>query len=77
MAISMGLAEHEGKGHNEELIALIVADTQDPITPIIEASLVGEGLDDAGRVIARLSKTVHQSAAAIDENLFGVGAVEI
>jgi len=36
----MGLAEHEGERHNEELIALIVADMQDPVTPILEAALV-------------------------------------
>src|SRR5215475_8656474 len=77
MAISMGLAENESKGHNEELIALIVADMQDPVAPILEAALVGERLHDTGRVIARLGKTVHHGAAAIDENLLCVGAVEI
>ena len=77
MAISMGLAEHEGKGHNEELIALIVADMQDPVTPIIEAALVGEGLHDAGRMIARLSEIVHHGTAVIDENFLRIGAVEV
>ena len=72
----MGLAEHEGERHNEELIALIVADMQDPVTPILEAALVGEGLHDAARVIARLSEVVHHGAAAIDENLLRVGAVK-
>src|SRR5262249_16241165 len=72
MAISIRLAEHESEGHNEELIALIVADMQDPVTPILEAELVGEGLDDTGRLIARLSKIVHHGAAAIDENLLRV-----
>ena len=52
----MGLIEHESKGHNEELIALIVADIKDPVTPILEAALVGEGLYDAGRAITRLSE---------------------
>ena len=42
----MGLAEHEREGHNEEFIALIVDDMQDPVTPIFEAALVGEGLHD-------------------------------
>jgi hypothetical protein len=72
----MGPAEHEGEGHNEEFVALIVADMQDPVTPIIEAELVGEGLHDTGRTIARLSKIVHYGAAAIDENLLRVGTVE-
>src|SRR5215831_16244977 len=73
----MGLAEHESEGHNEELVALIVADMQDPVTPILEAARVGEGLHDTGRMIARLSKILHYGAAAIDENLLGIGAVEI
>ena len=70
-------AEHEGEGHNEEFVALIVADMQDTVTPILEAELVGEGLHDTGRTIARLSKIVHYGAAAIDENLLRVGTVEI
>ena len=32
------------EGNNEELIALIIANMQDPVTPILEAVLVGEGL---------------------------------
>jgi hypothetical protein len=70
-------AEHEREGHNEQLITLIVADMQDPVGPILEAALVGEGLHDTGSVIARLSEIVHHGAAAIDENLPCVGAVEI
>jgi hypothetical protein len=41
MATSIRLAEHESEGHNEELIALIIADMQDPVTPIREAALAG------------------------------------
>lgn len=37
MAASIQLAEHE----NEDLIALIVADMHDPVTPILEAEFVG------------------------------------
>src|SRR4051794_21720175 len=77
MAISMRLAEHESEGHNEEFIAPVVADMQDPVTQILEAALVGEGLHDTGRVIARLSEVVHHGAAAICENLLRIGAVEI
>jgi hypothetical protein len=73
----MRLAEYESEGHYEELIALVVADVQDPVTPILEAALVGEGLHDTGRMIARLSKIIHHGAAVIDENLLRVGAVEI
>jgi hypothetical protein len=73
----MELTEHEREGHNEELIALIVTDMQDPVTPIIEATLAGEGLHDAGRVIARFHKVIHQGAPIIDENLLRVGAVEV
>jgi hypothetical protein len=71
------VAEHTNEGHNEELIALVVADMQDPVTPILEAALPGEELHDAGRVIARLSKIVDHGAATIDENLLRVRAVEI
>src|SRR6516165_951347 len=77
MAPLMRLAEHEREGHNEQLITLIVADMQDPVTPTLEAALVGEGLHDTGRMIARLSKIVDHGAAVIDENLLRVGAVEI
>jgi hypothetical protein len=73
----MRLAEHESEGDNKKLIALIVADMQDPVTPILEAALVGEGLHDSGRMIARLSKVVHHGAAAIYENLLCGGTVEI
>src|ERR1700756_3942011 len=76
IATSIRLAEHESKGHNEELIALVVADMQDPVTPILEATLVGEGLHKAGRMIARLSEIIHNGAVVIEENLLRVGAVE-
>jgi hypothetical protein len=77
MATSMRLAEHESEGDKEELIALIVANMQDPVTPILEAALVGEGLHDTGRTIARFSQILHYGAAPIDENLRRVGAMEI
>lgn len=35
----MRLAEHESEGNDEQLIALIVADVQDPVTPIFDAAL--------------------------------------
>jgi hypothetical protein len=71
------LAEHESEGHSEKLIALIVADMRDPVTPILEAALVGDGFHDTGRVIACFSKVVHRGAATIDENLPRVGATEL
>jgi hypothetical protein len=73
----MWLSEHESEGHDEELISLIVADMKNPVTPVLEATLVGERLHNAGRVIARLSEIVHHGAAVIDEYLPCVGAVEI
>src|SRR5215475_11912623 len=73
----MRLAKHEGEGDNKELIAAVVADMQDPVTPIFEATLVGQGLHDTCRMIAGLSEIVHHGAAAIDENLLRVRAVEI
>jgi hypothetical protein len=77
MLTSMRLAKHEDERDNEELIALVVADMQDPVTPILEAALVGEGLHEAGRMIARLSEIVHHGAEVIEEYLLRVGAVEI
>jgi hypothetical protein len=74
---SVRLAEHEREGHNEELIALIVADMQDPIAPILEVPLVGKGFYDIGRVFTRFSEVAYRGAAMIDENLFRVGGVEI
>src|ERR1700751_54387 len=73
----MRFADHENEGDNEELIALIVADMQDPVTPILEAPLVGEGLHDPGRIIARLSQTVHHGAAWIDKDLLRVGTMKV
>src|SRR6516225_1308192 len=77
MATSMRLSQHESEGHNEELLSLIVADMKNPVTPVLEAALVGERLHNAGRVIASLSEIVHHGAAVIDEHLSCVGAVEI
>src|ERR1700742_1530801 len=73
----MRLAEHESERHDEELIALIVADMQDPVTPILKVALVGDGLHEVGRMIARLSEIVHHDAAVIEENLLRVGPVEV
>jgi hypothetical protein len=77
LATLVRLTKHESEGHNEKLVALIVADMQDPVTPILEAALVGEGLHDAGRMITRLSDIVNDGAAVIDEDLLRVGAVKI
>jgi hypothetical protein len=77
MTTSIRLAEYEREGHNEKLVALIVADVQDPVAPILEAALVGEGLHDTGRMIARLNEIIHYGAAVVDEYLGRVGAVEI
>src|SRR5262245_44621228 len=76
MATSMGLAEYESERHNEELIALVVADMQDPVTPILEAALIGEGLHDTCSMVVRLSEVVHYGTALIEEHLPRVGAVE-
>jgi len=74
MEASIRPAEHESKGHNEELIALVVADMHDAVTPILEAEFVGAGLHETVRVIARLSEVVHHGAAAISENLLRAGS---
>jgi hypothetical protein len=63
------LVEHENEGDNEEFITPLVTDMQDPVTPIIEATLTSIGFHDARRMIPRLSKIAHYGAAIIDENL--------
>jgi hypothetical protein len=63
------LVEHENEGDDEEFITLLIADMQNPITPVIDATLAGEGFDDARCMLLRLSKIVHYGAAIIDENL--------
>jgi hypothetical protein len=50
---------------------------QNPVTPIIEAALAGDGFHDARRMIPRLSEIVHYGAALVDENFLRVGAMEI
>jgi hypothetical protein len=77
MATSMRLSQHESEGHNEELLSLIVADMKNPVTPVLKATLVGERVHNAGRVIARLGKIVHYDAAVVDKHLFRIGAMEI
>src|SRR5215471_6518836 len=73
---SIRLAGNERERYNEELIALIVADMQHPVTPILEATLVGDRLHNAGRMIARVGKIVHHGAAVVEEHLPGVRAME-
>jgi hypothetical protein len=77
MLTSMRLAKNEDEGNNEELIALVVADMQESVTPILEAVLVGEGLHEAGRMIARLREIVHHGTIVVEENLLRGGAMEI
>jgi hypothetical protein len=61
-------------GHNKKLIAPFVTDMQNPVTPIIEAALAGEGFHDERRMIPCPSEVVHYGAATVDENLLRVGA---
>jgi len=69
MLTSVRLAEHESEGNNAELIASVVTDMQNPVTPIIEAALAGDGFHDARRMIPRLSEIIHYGAAIVDEKL--------
>ena len=77
MATSMRLAEHKSERDNEELITEVIVDVQDPAAPIFGTARHGEGSHDTGRVITRLSEVVYHGAAAIDQNVLRVGAVEI
>ena len=64
--LSRRLTEHQGERDNEELIAEVVVDVQDPAAPIFEAARLGEGSHNEGCVIPRLSEIVYHCAAAID-----------
>jgi hypothetical protein len=72
MLTSMRFAKHVHEGHVEELIALIVADMEDPVAPILETVLVGEGLHQAGCMITRLSEIVHDGTVMVEENLLWI-----
>lgn len=74
---SMWPSEHEGEGYDEQLIAEIIVDMQDPLTPILEAARPDQGPHDACRAIACFGKIFHCGAAAVDQRLLRVGAVEI
>ena len=74
---SMRLPENESEGNNEELVNEIVADVQDPVPPIVGAPRLGQGSHDLGRVITSLGEVARHGAAAIDEYLLRLGAVEI
>ena len=63
MLTSVRLAEHESEGDNEELVASVVTDMQNQVTPIIEAALAGDGFHDARCTIPRLSEVAHYGAA--------------
>ena len=65
------------KGTIKSSIALVVADMQHPVTPILKAALVGERLHDTRRMIARLIEVIHHGAAMIKENLLRIGAMEV
>jgi hypothetical protein len=73
----MRLAQYERKGDDEQLITEIIVNVQDPAAPIFETPCRGEGSHDTRRVITRLGEVVYHGAAAIDEKLVSVGAVEI
>jgi hypothetical protein len=75
--VTRGRSEHKGEGNKEKLITEIVANVQDPITPILETTRFSKRSNDAGRVVTRLGEVVDHRAAVIDENLLGVRAVEI
>src|SRR5436190_18857161 len=77
MLTSARLAEHESEGNSEELIASVVTDMKNPVTPIVAAALAGEGFHEARRMIPRLSEIVHYGAAIVDENFLRIGAMEI
>ncbi|WP_446680536.1 hypothetical protein [Bradyrhizobium erythrophlei] len=77
LVASMRLSENESEGNNEELVAEVVADVQNPVTPSLVTARLGEGLHELGGMIPRLGKIIHHGAAAIDENLIRVGAMEI
>jgi len=74
---SMQFAERGGERHAEDLLADIIADVQDPATPIFQVGSCDERTHDNGGVLARLSQIAHGSAASIGQYSLGVGVMEI
>src|SRR4051795_1055706 len=76
-APSVHFAEEGGERHQEELVALLVADMQRPVAPILRTAIIDERGHDAGATVARVAPILDLAAAPIQQHLVGAGAVEV
>jgi hypothetical protein len=76
-ALSMRFAEHGREGYDEDLIAEIIADVQDPATPIFPAGCHNERPHNESGMVMRCNQIIHGGAASINQHSLGVGAMEI
>jgi hypothetical protein len=73
----MWLAEHKGEGHDEDLIAAIITDVQDPAAPIFGAARHKERAHHASGVVTCLGQIGYRGAGSISQCASRVGAMEI
>jgi hypothetical protein len=70
-------ADNGRKRHDEDLIAEIVADVQDPVAPVFGALRHDERAHDASGLITHISQIADGGAGLIDQDALTVGAMEI
>jgi hypothetical protein len=73
----MRFAEHKREGHNEEFVANVVADVQNPATPILCAVCRGQRTHNASSVVSRFRQVADSGAVSIEQDPLRVGAVEV
>src|SRR5262245_53988686 len=76
-ASSVRLAERGSEGDDEDLLAEIVGDLQLPAAPVFGVGRRHHRMHQAQRMRAGFVEIAYRGAAAIDQDMFGVGAVEI
>jgi hypothetical protein len=65
---SMRLTQHERKGHDEELVAEVIADVQDPAAPTLCAVCHGQRTHNASCVVTRFREIADSGAVPIEQN---------
>src|SRR3979411_2670846 len=77
MTPSQWFAEYGSEGHVKNLIAVLVADMQDPTAPVFLARRHDERSHHKRGLLTRLSQVPYGGAASIHQHAFGVGVLEI
>src|SRR3569833_3790819 len=74
---SVGLAKNGGKGNGKQIVTEFVGDVQHPFPPGVCRLCRDQRAHHACGMIACLGKIDHRSAAPVDQDLVGIGAMEI